>query len=124
MIVYDITSRTTFNNCQYWLNEIKNNRESTRDMAITLVGNKTDIVNGNEDLREVSEEEAQVWAQQNHMEFIETSAISHRNVKECFYQLLETIHSLNYQQSNQQNSFQVEDKSMMPPRQQCCYDCN
>ena len=56
LLIYDITSRRSFENCQEWLNRLKDN--SLEDIIIMLVGNKTDL----QDKREVSTAEGQEFA--------------------------------------------------------------
>lgn len=41
LLVYDITARHTFENCEYWLDEIRNN--SSLGVVIFLVGNQIDL---------------------------------------------------------------------------------
>lgn len=40
--MFDITSKLSFNNCSYWLEEIENN--CSQKPVILLVGNKLDLV--------------------------------------------------------------------------------
>ena len=51
LLVYDITRRDTFDNLRRWLKEARQN--STQNMVIMLIGNKTDL----EPKRAVSYEE-------------------------------------------------------------------
>ena len=59
-ILYDITSRKTFEDVETWLESISDTLSSwkTAKYSITLFGNKLDVVQSNENLREVEEEEA------------------------------------------------------------------
>ena len=49
-------------------------------MYFTLIGNKIDM----ENQREVSEEEANLLANENEMLYYETSALNEIHIKECF----------------------------------------
>lgn len=62
LLVYDVSSRSSFEDIQVWLNELKQN--SHEGVAITLIGNKCDMP---EDKREVSEEEGRQFADKNRM---------------------------------------------------------
>ncbi len=42
LLVFDLANKKSFENCQYWLNEILNH--SNKDIKILLVGNKLDII--------------------------------------------------------------------------------
>ena len=77
-IVYDITSRKTFDNINIWLNECKD--MCYKDVLICLVGNKCDL----EGRRAVSYEEGEKFAADNNLLFFETSAKSGINIHECF----------------------------------------
>lgn len=52
------------------------------------MGNKVDLVEGNESARQVSHGEAIQWAQENGVEYLETSAKSGQNVEAVRYVLL------------------------------------
>ncbi|XP_042518372.1 ras-related protein Rab2BV-like [Macadamia integrifolia] len=88
LLVYDITQRTSFNNLEKWLREIREYGDS--DMVIMLVGNKTDMCHA----REVSEEEGQRLAENEGLCFMETSALESFNVEEAFLQLIFQIYEV------------------------------
>jgi Ras-related protein Rab-6A len=75
VIVYDVTNRQSFLNIHRWVDEVRAERGS--DVIITLVGNKTDLV----DKRQVSIEEGDAKARELNVMFIETSAKAGFNVK-------------------------------------------
>ena len=78
MVVYDITSRDSFNNVMSWIEDCKN--QSPKTIFMILVGNKCDL----EDKRQVSYEEGQDLAEKNELLFFETSAKDGINVEEVF----------------------------------------
>jgi len=79
LLVYDITSKDSFKYLQGWLEDINSN--AGRDMVIVLVGNKADL----KEKREISTEEGQQFARDNHIDcFIETSAKTGDKVEEAF----------------------------------------
>ena len=83
LLVYDATARHTFENCKYWLDEIKQN--SATDVVIYLVANQIDLVSPGGENREVSTEEGQEFAKKNNLSgFKETSARSGINVNQAF----------------------------------------
>ncbi|XP_075687625.1 ras-related protein Rab-17 [Rhinoderma darwinii] len=79
LLVYDITSKETFSRAQLWLQELQKCFISG-EMVIALVGNKTDL----HDERKVSREDAEAFAEQNQLLFMETSAKTGNGVKEVF----------------------------------------
>jgi len=77
VIVYDVSSRASFENSARWISEVKAERGG--DVIIALVGNKTDL-----DGREVSAAEGEAKAKEEGVMFIETSAKAGFNVKVLF----------------------------------------
>lgn len=59
LLVYDISSRDTYNHVSHWLNDARN--LANPDIAIILVGNKVDLTEN----REVTFMEAAKFAQEN-----------------------------------------------------------
>lgn len=88
MVVYDVTSRDTFNKVQLWIDSIKESCNG-KNIDVILVGNKTDLE------REVSEEEAKAVAQEYDVKYFETSAKEDTNVATAFYELAsDAFHTL------------------------------
>lgn len=78
LLVYDITSRESFEHIPYWVDEVKQYADA--NVVLMLVGNKTDWAHK----RCVSTEEGKKYAQENGMFFIETSAESGENIDKAF----------------------------------------
>lgn len=79
MIVYSIDDRKSFENIEDWLSEIRN--QTTPDIKIFLVGNKSDLNN----LRKVNKEQAENFCFERGLDFfIETSAKNGDNVAFIF----------------------------------------
>ncbi|XP_066915705.1 ras-related protein Rab6-like [Clytia hemisphaerica] len=85
LIVYDITSRASFDHTQKWIDDVKEERGD--DVIILLIGNKTDL----EEKRQVSCNEAEEKAKELEIHFIETSAKTGYNVKELFGKIAATL---------------------------------
>jgi len=84
ILVYDITSRETYNHVTSWLSDARS--LANKDIAIILVGNKADLPN-----REVTFLEASRFAQENDLMFLETSALSGEGVEGVFFQCARSI---------------------------------
>lgn len=91
LIVYAINSKESFNNVQKWLDELKGGAD--KNIAIMLVGNKSDLDN----LREVPTDEAKKFAKEHDLAFMETSAANATNVDEAFNTLVRAIYRVNSQ---------------------------
>lgn len=78
LLVYDITRRETFLHLQSWLDETKTNAQ--KEITIFLLGNKADL----SARRQVTPEEGKRFADENGLQFLETSAKTAQNVKEAF----------------------------------------
>eukprot|EP00064_Thunnus_orientalis_P011180 superscaffoldBa00001588_g11210 len=84
IVVYDITNtvgftcRDTFARAKNWVKELQ--RQASPNIVIALAGNKADIANK----RAVELQEAQTYADDNSLLFMETSAKTAMNVNEIF----------------------------------------
>lgn len=85
IIVFDITSKESFEGSKSWFNEIK--RMSLKTNMFFLVGNKCDM----NDYREVTTEEANMFAETNKLKYIETSAKSAFNIENLFYNIAKEL---------------------------------
>lgn len=85
LLVFDVTRRETFNHLERWLTEAR--QFSTQNISITLVGNKSDLVKR----RVVPREDAEAFAEENGLEYIETSAKSAAGVDDAFLRTTNNI---------------------------------
>ena len=82
ILIYDVTSRKTFENVKNWVTQIK--EEVSDKVTIILVGNKID----DESNRKVSTEEGEQMAKECGLNFFETSAKSGINIDTTFNELV------------------------------------
>jgi len=75
-VVYDISSKNSFNNVPSWISFIK----SIENTKIILCGNKIDLTT-----REVQKNEGEKFAQKEGIPFFEVSAKTNDNIKLMFY---------------------------------------
>ncbi|XP_077359433.1 ras-related protein Rab-5C-like [Festucalex cinctus] len=78
IVVYDITNTDTFARAKNWVKELQ--RQANPNIVIALAGNKADIA----DKRAVEHQEAQEYADENGLLFMETSAKTALNVNDIF----------------------------------------
>lgn len=85
ILVFDISNEATFDELDEWLQDLQT--LCNPNCYIVLVGNKTDRENS----REVGNEQAQDYAEQHRLEYIETSAFSGSNVVDLFTRMAHGI---------------------------------
>lgn len=78
IVVYDITNQDTFGRAKTWVKELQ--RQASPTIVIALAGNKADLNNK----RMVEHDEAQAYADENALLFLETSAKTAMNVNDIF----------------------------------------
>lgn len=85
IVVYDLTNKDSFNQAKVWVKELKT--QTSPNTVIALAGNKTDIYNK----RAVETAEANSYATENGLLFMETSAKTSINVSEIFMAIAEQL---------------------------------
>ncbi|KAI8982807.1 ras-domain-containing protein [Trametes punicea] len=88
LLVYDVTNRQSFLNARSWLADVREHADP--HLTCILVGNKIDLCSDESPAapgkrkREVSTEEADLWAKEEGLLFVEASAKSGENVEAAF----------------------------------------
>eukprot|EP00700_Malawimonas_jakobiformis_P003811 EC726731.1.p1 GENE.EC726731.1~~EC726731.1.p1 ORF type:complete len:208 (+),score=33.86 EC726731.1:110-733(+) len=85
IVVYDITSKDSFERAKSWVQELQ--RQGSSNIVIALAGNKLDL----EAQRKVDYEEARRYAEENGVMFMETSAKTAQNVRDLFLQIAQKL---------------------------------
>ena len=122
LLVYDITRKSTFENIDSWLIDLRTNAD--KDILILLIGNKSDLNN----TREISEEEARTKAEQYNIAFLETSAKTGDNIDKAFTQLIEEVYKANMSmiqsnveiEENNGDGVNLVDKNDQTEKKGCC----
>ncbi|CAF1233440.1 unnamed protein product, partial [Didymodactylos carnosus] len=86
LLVFDIQRSQTFEHLDRWYNEICENAGA--NCCILLVGNKCD----QHHMREVMSEDAQNYASERNIQYMETSALDATNVEQAFLLLIQDIY--------------------------------
>ena len=86
LIVYDITSKNSFDKIEKWLSEVK--EKAGNDIKFIIIGNKVDL----SEKREVTLKEATEKAMTLNCPLMETSALNSTNVQKAFRDLLIQIY--------------------------------
>lgn len=89
VLAYDITSKSSFANCKFWMAEIRNN--SSADAMVFLLGNQSDMTEST-GKREVSICEAETFMKNNSLSgFAEVSAKTGEKVSESLLELCKML---------------------------------
>ena len=95
MVVYDITKVESFDNLKFWINSIKQNMENKNIIIpVIIIGNKVDM----EDMREISNENAENFAKENNYKYFETSAKTGEGIDNAVRELVNQV--LNHNNNN------------------------
>lgn len=86
ILMFDLTSEQSFLNVRNWLAQLQCHAYC-EDPDVILVGNKAD----REDARVITLSRAKELADKYSLPYIETSAYTAQNVKECIEMLLEKV---------------------------------
>ena len=93
-LVYDISSKTSFENIPNWLNFIR----TIENTSLVLCGNKIDL-----EKREVKEEEGEELAKKEGITFFEVSAKTGENIKNMFYSVVADLPTFSESNANKDN---------------------
>ena len=86
LVVYDVTSKITFDNVDKWCSELQT--KGSKTVNIIMVGNKTDL----KENIVVTTDMSKVKAANLHVPVMETSALDASNVNEAFYLLIKEMY--------------------------------
>ena len=123
ILVFDITTHSSFRGLDRWREEALSHAE--KDAVVTLVGNKTDVKH----LRTVTRVEAQKYAEQQNINFIESSAADASNVELAFETIIKEMYnaaifrednSETLHKEQQQISITQKETKLKVPRATCC----
>ena len=124
LIVYDITSASSFESLNHWIDEVRENTPS--DITCLLIGNKSDL----NDMRCVTTDEGIAYGKEKKMTFMETSAKDGFHTEEAFDTLIKSIvHKLSSRQVKKEEEVRsINGKGIAisasaeaePTKQDCC----
>eukprot|EP01016_Furgasonia_blochmanni_P031060 TRINITY_DN3214_c0_g1_i2.p2 TRINITY_DN3214_c0_g1~~TRINITY_DN3214_c0_g1_i2.p2 ORF type:complete len:117 (+),score=13.51 TRINITY_DN3214_c0_g1_i2:271-621(+) len=116
MLIYDVTSRMTFNHLEDWIRDVK--RVAPEDVKLLFVGNKSDLL----EKREVSYKEAKDLALSHGAKLVETSAKSSSNIELAFEILTSEIHEQmkNSESFQRQRAERLSNTKEAQKQKSCC----
>ena len=123
LLIYDLTKRDTFEKLEFWLEDLKENSDNLNNLFIYLIGNKNDL----EERREVDFEEANKFAKEKNIPYIEVSAKTGNNIKKLFDEMIKgtltKIITFEKKQNNLNNSINLsflENEETSSKNKMCC----
>ena len=119
LFVFDLTREETFQNIQFWINEMKDQSDDFTKVGLVLLGNKSDLV----DAKKVEIKEGMALANTLGTKYFETSAQSGYNIQEAFQFLVEDIINKKSEEGeNVPTGVVLENKQQEPKAQKkkCC----
>ena len=117
LIVYDLTSVSSFQNVESWLSDVREYCPPT--CSIVLVGNKDDLVNQ----RQISPDTIQQFVEKNKLDdSYETSALTGHNVRQLFEESAMLVYSHAINSPKVMDTFITPDDSReeTAPKSNCC----
>ncbi|NVM17131.1 MAG: GTP-binding protein [Candidatus Lokiarchaeota archaeon] len=88
LLIFDLTNRISFNSIKNWYEDVLKNMEKHHHRMIGYIfGNKSDLT----EVRKVKLVEALTLAKELNLKYIETSAMTGKNVEYAFYDIAESV---------------------------------
>ena len=115
LLVYDITSKDSFNKLNDWYDQIKLN--APENSKCIIAGNKSDL----EEKRQVKKEEGEQFASDHNLKFYETSAKDDKNINIVFELLSnEIVNDEKTIKRNKRSSQVLKKKNAKVEKKNCC----
>lgn len=118
IIVYDVTSRESFNRIKVWQDDLymKSGVDDTANFPLIVFGNKKDL----EDNREVNLDEATQWSKANRIPVLEVSAKSGENIEEGFRDIVKIFLETQNEKNKMQEPISIKITSEGEGKGSCC----
>jgi small GTP-binding protein len=118
LLVFDLTSRDSFENIGRWLQDIRD--VARADVVAVLIGNKVDLA----DQRVVTTEEATEFAKSHSMQYFETSAKTGQNIGQavdaCVAVIEKNVDEGAYEVDPAKTGTKMEFEAKKEPESSCC----
>ena len=120
LLIFDITNKKSFDKINFWYKDLKQS-VNIDEIFVCLVGNKIDL----EENRVISKEEAEEYARENNMQYLEVSAKTGEGIKELFDEATNKVMDkilINEKEDNDEKlrtSF-LNPEDFKPKKKKCC----
>ena len=120
LLIYDVCDRKSYERIGFWMDELKQNNE-IEQLYIILVGNKIDL----EEKRVVTREEAEKYAEDNNINYIEVSAKTGEGILDLFNEVTKgTMDKVFNDQDNNEDKEKIktylDTNSNRKRKKKCC----
>ena len=120
LLIYDVCDRKSYERIGFWMDELKQNNE-IEQLYIILVGNKIDL----EEKRVVTREEAEKYAEDNNINYLEVSAKTGEGILDLFNEVTKgTMDKVFNDQDNNEDKEKIKtylDTNNNRKRKKKCY---
>ena len=120
ILVYDVTNSYSFDDLKSWIDSIKNKLgEEYASFPVIIIGNKIDL----QDNREISNEDANKFANQNNYKYFETSAKTGEGVDEAVREIVNQIlksKDNNDEHKEESNNIKIENNKVDNKKKKGC----
>lgn len=111
VVVFDVTDESSFEGAKSWVRELQ--RRGDPNVVVALAGNKVDLTTK----RKVDKEQAQEYAKDQNIVYMDTSAKTGMNVKEIFVEIAKRLPKT--QQADRGDAFPIV-SDPEPKKKSCC----
>ena len=120
LLIYDVCDRKSYERIGFWMDELKQNNE-IEQLYIILVGNKIDL----EEKRVVTREEAEKYAEDNNINYLEVSAKTGEGILDLFNEITKgTMDKVFNDQDNNEDKEKIktylDTNSNRKRKKKCC----
>ena len=120
LLIYDVCDRKSYERIGFWMDELKQNNE-IEQLYIILVGNKIDL----EEKRVVTREEAEKYAEDNNINYLEVSAKTGEGILDLFNEVTKgTMDKVFNDQDNNEDKEKIktylDTNNNMKRKKKCC----
>lgn len=118
IIVYDVTSRESFNRIKMWQDDLytKSGVDDIPTFPLIVFGNKKDL----DDKREVTYEEASQWSKANRIPVLEVSAKSGENIEAGFQNIIKIFMEIQNEKNKMQEPISIKLTADKEGERSCC----
>ena len=117
-LIFDLTDENSFNQINDWMDQIYNNTDKTL-ISLILIGNKSDLVNE----RVIQKEKGEEMAENLHIKYFETSALTGEGINQAFEYLAKLIFRVRNPDANLSRNISLskeDGKELDIKKRKCC----